>query len=225
MLRSDYDDWADRHGTIFGFRAFESDFAMLDAWFDAFAAAGYGRADLDAATAALSQQPPKCRSDHLAAIHRAARERREKVRLAEQQRAAAHPDPAEVGVCSECGDGGWVVVPHPRHVVAGEWVAGFMGYRPLAAVACACPTGRRRLDLWDERSADYQRRVPRPMALDYYRVRVCPGWRAMMAADLAARLALNRADAVTAKADEVGGPLAAVMRRVRERFDAQESAA
>jgi hypothetical protein len=214
VTRNEYDQWADRHGTMFGFRAFESDFAMLDSWYAAFRVSGYGVADLDAATAALAQRPPRHRADHLAAIHAAARERRAKLALDELRRAQSSPDPAEIGVCDLCGDTGSVCVPHPRFVVGGEWVPTFLGYRPLAAVVCACWVGRRMIDSYDEKSAEYQKRVPRPMTLEQYQRCAMPHWRQVLASDESARRALHVADAATAAADRTAGPLAGVVRNV-----------
>jgi hypothetical protein len=217
MHRDEYDEWADRHGSTFGLVG-EADIAMFHAWFDVFSASGYTAAELTAATAAVAQQPPRFRSEHLGAIHAAIRDRRaraEAVRL---------HDPAEVserGTCALCGESGWVVVPHPKCVAAGEWVAGMEGV--TAAVTCSCFVGRRQLDAWDAYAAVVQKRVPRPMSLEYYQGRLCSRWRALLARHEGLTEAHRRAQSASRRADMAGGPLAGVIRRITKGVSVDES--
>lgn len=218
MDREEFKGWSDRYGSLFGM-AQEADFQMFDSWFEVFCSCGYSVAELDAARLEIAQNPPRFRNEHLAAIHAAVRGRRkEELR---RRFAGQPPDPSEVGECAECGDSGMVVVPHPAYVTAGEWMGhGSFGYRPTAAVACRCYRGRRVLEHYDSMPPSQQDRVGRPMGLDAYQ-RVAPGWKSLMAKRDRETFAALVAHDASHKADRAGGPLAGLVKRIRERVAAQ----
>jgi hypothetical protein len=163
---------------------------MLEAYFDVFQHAGYTVAELREATTYLAQgNAPKFRTGHLPALQ--ARLRSERLKRHHAENAAL--DQAGF-TCSDCGGSGWVVVPHLRFILDGEWIDS-----STMAVTCRCARGERiagtyRMPL-TEKSADNRHR-PVAMRLVDYELRN-PNWfqqqrsheQQLAAASMAQRLA------------------------------------
>lgn len=82
--------------------------------------------------------------------------------------------PNEKSLCSDCGDSGWVIVPHPDYVVLGEWMeARFnrlgLPVRLTAAVTCHCSIGSNVLEANTKRAG---LKGTKPMTFGIYRARV-----------------------------------------------------
>lgn len=218
MTNEEHSEWAIRYASTFGMTS-DADSAMLAGWFPVFRACNYTLVELDAALISVATNPPKFRQEHLPAVHGAIRSRRQ---YAERRR----PKPADDrwGECADCGETGRAIVPHPQHVVDGQWVASMLRYRPLATVLCHCAKGRQAMVEYDSKSQEYRDRIPRPMTFEAY-LRIAPRWRDMLAERDESDRAVRDAEALAEHADRVSTPLAGVMRRLTERANAGRGAA
>jgi hypothetical protein len=204
MTRAEFDSWKTRYAPPFGMVS-DVDEVMFDSWFDIFVHAGYTIAELDEARLALHLAPPKNRWEHLESIHRTVTQLRKDAER--KRRAEIAPDGSEVGTCVDCGDTGWVTVPHPIHVTGGEWVGhGQYSYRPTAAVVCRCYRGRRVMDGYDGLQPKDRDRIARPMTLEQYQ-RSAPGWRGMLRRHEDEQVAAARAAQRSQDADKRLGSL------------------
>ncbi len=115
-------DWESYYATFFGFRG-DEDLAMLTAWTDHFAKAGYTIAELLEATDDVATRPPKYRADHYQMLQEA-------VSTLRALRCRAEPEEEDrFPPCLMCGGTGMVVVPHPRNA------------NYTCAVKCGCSRG------------------------------------------------------------------------------------
>lgn len=164
-----YAAWVRTYTAAFGIGSDHVDGMLV--WFRGFTAAGYTRAEMEAAVPEVIAGPttPRWPSEHLAAVKAAvARLRAERL-----SRASEAPD-FDRPRCPDCAGTGWVVVPYFADLRGGEWVperttAGGPKFR-TGAVACRCPAGLRTV-------AAEQDRGRRPMALDLYERLYDPAWR------------------------------------------------
>jgi hypothetical protein len=150
-----FDQWAQRHATMFGLTN-EGDMAMLLAWETPFEAAGYTVDELNAATFKMTSAPPKWRTEHLGAINEAVRQSRSMRKAAEDAKLKSD----DRSVCSDCRNSGWVPVPHILEIDNGQWVPGTNGNRNTMAVTCHCNLGKRLC----QARIDYARDAKGPMA-------------------------------------------------------------
>ena len=129
-------------------------------------------------------------------------------------------DVDKIGVCTDCGDSGYVAVPHPANIAKREdgtqfWKEHHYGeagnpiyYR--ASVVCTCPKGRKVKD-WQERVDVPKKGKAKPvekkraLLLEDYQAKVFDGWRHELA-DVERRLktirdtkSVNDYDQTTAK--------------------------
>ena len=140
MEAADYAKWTNYHATVFAVRKRE-DLETLQSWRRVFNAARYTYIELCEATDWLAaNDPPRFLQDHLRALHDCIG----RGRAVDYRRADVEPDTN--GTCTDCGGTGRVVVPHPRGISNGEWVAikvarGGQSFY-TAAVLCSCKLGR-----------------------------------------------------------------------------------
>lgn len=163
MDKAAYHEWAMGH--VYAFGLGESGETMASAWFSIFNGFGYTIAELRAATLAMAKEPPQFPSEHLQRINESVAAGRQ----VESRRQWA----GELGTCVVCNDGGYVVVPHPRYVVNGQWTE-----RHTAAVVCGCWRGRRIMERnKNRREAGKDGDVVKPpMLLSEYE-RLNPNWK------------------------------------------------
>jgi len=205
MTDSEWDAWSAKHQLTFGLNS-EKDFAMIDAWREAFERRGYTAAELTDATVWMAgNEPPVWRSEHLARIHK----RIEWARLAayrkEQEATTAE---AEFDRCRLCGSTGFVVVPHLKFVRDGIWAPPFYTY----AVACHCRKGLRVYERLTQASVDNERCRPIVSIGDYEMAN--PYWQRQMGDQHETQAAENRAAAASVKADgDLGRIISAIMRK------------
>jgi hypothetical protein len=182
-----YYEWAERHAAIFGLNT-DRDPSMFAAWGQVFESCGYTAAELNEATTYLAGTPgkvPLTRQQNLDAINSRVRDRRlDRLRANDE---AAAPDSSH----HLCGGSGWVVVPHLKHVVDGEWVAPWY----TMAVTCNCKLGQRRLASLDE---DRKRAV---YTFDLYDTRN-PNWEMQVQTREVARKSMVDARRESAEADK-----------------------
>jgi hypothetical protein len=144
-----YSEWADDHRRAFMLSADWIDAAWL--WWEVFAGLRATPRELAAATRDVQSldNPPKFPGDHLPAVKAALGRGRNAAAAAARRRCEQEDDGR--GVCADCFDTGWVVVPHPRWVVAGAWEptrytrAGDPLY-VTATATCGCWKGRQSSD-------------------------------------------------------------------------------
>jgi hypothetical protein len=149
-----YSEWADAHRLAFLLKAEWLDAAWL--WWPVFDGLRATPRELGAATRDVQQMdaPPTYPGDHLPAV-KAALGRLRNAAAADARRRCEQEDDGR-GVCVDCLDTGWVVVPHPRWVVAGAWEptrytrAGDPQY-VTATATCACWRGRQSSDTLSRR--------------------------------------------------------------------------
>ncbi len=122
-----YEGWVEYHATVFCIRG-DADTGMLLEWANIFRRAGYDVAELVAASGTLALNPPDYRDKHLARLQQLMREARSG---AAKRRDAAAED--RFGTCTDCGNSGRVVVPHPRIWDGLAWAT--------LAVTCHCRLG------------------------------------------------------------------------------------
>lgn len=170
MQQDEYDAWAQRHATAFGWTG-EADLKMLAAWYEVLGPENPD--DLHEATnRILRTDYPSFARDHLKAILA-------QIRLLKAERALVGSRVAsegDRGSCAKCGGSGRVIVPHPRSVVDGEWVplaltrGGAQYYS--ACVCCSCGLGR-----WyhEHGSLRVEGRERRMMTLEEYE-QINPRW-------------------------------------------------
>jgi hypothetical protein len=173
MTRAEYGDWSKRHALVFGFT--EQQGAMVASWFEIFRGFGYTQTELRAATLTLASAPPEYPSQHLAGVQRVIGAARREADLRERISLAV-PGPAEgeIGECVLCGNGGHVVVPHPRFVRNGRYYQSATN----CLVICTCTFGRRAVEKYEQMPAEYRDTHGREMTLTEYQ-RIVPGWRAI----------------------------------------------
>lgn len=189
MPEPTWDDWAERHSTIFGL-ASDSDVAMLGEWTRLFASAGFTPREMMEASDNLAlHDAPKYRSDHL-------RELPARARAARQARQPARTEAPSCGDCNLCGGVGRVIVPN-RTLLA----KGLMG---TEAVLCRCPLG-----LWFRN----QLLDLKPPTLEVYEMEQ-PDWR-----DIEKRHAEVRQREASANynASKLDRTLGAIMGRIKAR--------
>lgn len=206
ITAEEFDLWADRHGSMFGFST-DRDAATFAAWFEVFEACGYSAGELRDATDVIARrsEPLAWRSEHLAAIHSHVRQFRRAVETGHRRIPGA--DQSEVGECTLCVNSGWVSVPHPEFVLAGRWESAPMGYSVRAVVYCRCWAGRKTLAAWNEATPKFQAEHPRAYTLDEYETKVCPKWRTLLAAEEAALAKAIKSKVVASAVDEQTGQL------------------
>lgn len=204
MTRAEFDAWLNKYSVPLGLTR-DEDLRMLDSWYaDVFVPAGYTAAELESARLAMLQAPPKFRNEHLTAIHDHVRRLRHD---ADRRRLAAlPPDPAELGECADCGDSGFVCVPHPRRVVAGAWDG------VTAAVCCHCLKGERAHAAWQRLPETAKDRIKAPPMTWAEYQRTVPRWRVLLAEGERRREQERRARAATDAAD-LAGPIGRVLER------------
>lgn len=144
MLPDWYSDWVRKHLVRFGLVSADN-VAMFGSWWPSFAARNLTAAELSRATDAIhnrNQHPTKA-SDHYLEIKIVISSARD----AEMKRSEQSDEP-DRGVCSDCGETGYIAVPHPKFCNAMEWRpvrhnwAGDPVYA-TAAVICRCWKGRK----------------------------------------------------------------------------------
>lgn len=137
---------------------------MLRLWWPAFRAAGFHQSDFDVALPAIitSDSVPNWPREHLAAVNRELRRARQQRTRRETSKAAPKGAP-----CRLCGWSGWVRVPLPADVFAGQWQA---PHRTGCVVCTKCGPGQRTLT-----DATAFEHTP-PMTIDDYEDDVCPDW-------------------------------------------------
>ena len=159
-----WEQWIAHHATLFCWRG-DDDLRTLAAWAAAFARAGYGPAELAAASERLLPAPPRFKGDHWSALRALADAAR---------RRDAGDDRAAWRECPSCGGNAVVALP----VGAGGRLAGywcdcvppghparqghperldFTNYR------CAHPDWRERVRDWAERTATREPRLARAL--------------------------------------------------------------
>jgi hypothetical protein len=157
-----YEQWADYHASMFGLQN-EGDVRMLAAWCDLFHSAGYEVAELvDATRFIATHDPPKFRTDHLAALQARIRERRNVLAPSNV------PDDHPLGNCTLCNSTGRIVVPLiPGMLTVGGKLIPDDGRWRTCAVLCRCNIGR-----W---FADRQAGDKVMLGIDHYS-RLSPDW-------------------------------------------------
>lgn len=138
-----YVDWAAHHIRVFALKG-ETAKAVV-AWWPVFTRL-FTDADLRAATDALLASPADLQwaADHRRALIAEVDAARNRDRA--KRRAEGGPDP-----CGQCGDTGWVAVPHPGCVPGGGHLLGLLrkpaddptGLTRELAVTCTCLAGER----------------------------------------------------------------------------------
>ena len=200
-----FNEWAQRHATMFGFQS-DGDLKMLASWEEAFDLAGYGAADLTAATFRMTSAPPRWRAEHLGEIQESIRQMRSTRRQAEE-RAAADARIAEQSVCSDCRNSGWAIVPHLKGATEGQWIEDTTGRRNTMAVSCHCAIGQKR---WNDRTrcaaAAARAKDWVPMTFEVYLTRN-PEWRAQMRQEQARKDAERQAHGHAKHRDTVYGEI------------------
>ena len=166
LSADEYHDWALNHVNVFGLG--ETGDAMLAAWFPIFNGFGYTIAELKTATVALAGDPPRFANEQLRRVNESIAAARADVGRRDRLRrlgVADVPEPGDRGACGLCANAAWVVVPHLRSVIAGQWGDG----HATAAVVCGCCFGRRLIEANDNRRAEATGgHVPRPMLFPEY---------------------------------------------------------
>jgi|694.fasta_scaffold06344_12 hypothetical protein len=166
--------------------------AMLKAWWPGFVALRADPAEMRQAiydVLALTDRPIRT-ADHFAAIRSAILNRR-----ADRAKAAVKDYSAEDrGLCTECGDTGWIIVPHHKHSSAEGWRPAYSSTAKeifvTCAVLCACSIGRRFADAQKERDESQ-----RAMGIEAYQNFVNSNWRQQMIDRRSDREALYRTEA------------------------------
>lgn len=163
MNDADWIAWSQSHATMFALRMNE-DLDMIASWrpiLDQFS-----RAELETASRELIKNPPQFRDKHVAGLLRILHHRRGE--LARQFAQQTDLDEEARLRCGVCKGTGAVVVPHPKCMIQGEFVAGPAGYKTTAAVTCTCARGMRK-------QSTYTGEI-RPMTLAEYERKCGAGW-------------------------------------------------
>lgn len=145
-----WDEWARQHFAVFGMST-QADANMLSEWQRLFASAGFTADEVAEATDwVATHDPPRFRSDQLAALQARVRARR----AAETTRGPAEPAASSCGLCGGSGVACGLPNPDAMERAGGRW-------RTCAAY-CKCPLGRWRAgrDPGREDWAQYEARVP-----------------------------------------------------------------
>lgn len=130
-----FEGWAEKYAATFGWGMATVELMFLQ-WEKAFDFNGYTLADLNEALLHISSKigAPRFPADHLAAVHARVRQRRIERCRANEDMSRGGTDVAH----ARCGGSGWVVVPHLRSVIDGQWVGPY-----TMGVHCDCKVGVR----------------------------------------------------------------------------------
>ena len=115
-----YTIWAALHLKTFAIVS-KDNMQTLELWWPAFRSMGVEEQELHNATQRVlsCQDAPMRVADHYSAIKVSiANDRIDRLRRSEAAQMATGPDYSK---CADCGNSGWVVVPHPKHCDAFEW--------------------------------------------------------------------------------------------------------
>lgn len=206
MVDEEWDAWVDKHASVFGLEA-EVNVGMFGAWREVFEVRGYTASELNEATIWIAaNDPPRFRSEHLAAIHRRIGAHRlvawNRQREMQQQREAYE-------TCPRCRGTALVIVPHLACVKDRDWIHPWHTH----AVACNCKRGAMlyenfRNTLQNTSEADLKKKpwVKQLMSIGDYEMQN-PGWISQMARKDVAQRAEANADRVTRKVDEKMGQI------------------
>lgn len=184
-----FDEWTEYHLRAFGLPLTDDFLQTFLVWKEVFRHLRYGSTELWAATADMVASPPpparfgELLNSHLRAIHQSVRDRRKAAR-------GGSPGTTYYSACSDCGNSGWVTVPHPRDVDNGSWLSSL-----TAAVTCRCSAGRATIAPWESHDPTVKEKTP-PMTLDRYVECVLTDWRRVM----------TERDALTQKMRDRDGP-------------------
>lgn len=176
-----FEEWAGRHGSIFGLNNEEMTAAL--AWEDLFTACGYVASELAEATDELAKNPsrislavgrgshPGKMALHLAAIHGVCRDLKAVV-----YHRQTNEHERDRRTCTTCGGSGAISVPHLSGVTDGQWRPVKVGRASptyyTCAVTCHCALGR-----WCNERRPANRRLPE---LSWYDAKN-PAWQIQMA--------------------------------------------
>lgn len=207
MVTAEWNAWVKHHAAMFGLMS-DQDTIMFEAWRDVFGKAGFLVEELQEATAHIAiTNPPRWRSEHLAAITARIMDRRRAAIQAAQRQAAAEYDRNQQH--GQCGGTGWVHVPHLSCVKDGEWLAPWY----TVVVLCDCSRGERiRAGHAESKMKDGEMREPALGIAAYTNHN--PDWHGQMRRRREVLAAHLRAQEVTAVTDKKGGVLRGIMRAI-----------
>jgi hypothetical protein len=175
--REEYADWAKRFMTGLGLK-WDDQRATVQEWFDLLAR--FSAEQLDAAR--LSMLRSRERHPDMQAVRVALLKALRDLDAVEPMRSVV--ESTDHGVCAWCSDTGFVRVPHPASIVAGQWrpvkISSFSGYY-RATVACTCHMGRKVWQGCENAVQDGSKRAKKLMRLDDYEKHVCRNWREELA--------------------------------------------
>jgi hypothetical protein len=211
-----YVDWAARHATAFMLPLDWQRAAFL--YWPIFEQRHANREELDSGTREMQSVAPRKKDggdfypgDHLPWLVRYIGGVRNKaVAKARMEYESTH------GVCTECGDSGAILIPHPKHCRAGVWEMSHYHRRGhkvwvTSTAACRCWIGRRAVD------SARARQTAVPLSIEQFEAHVCPDWKRQMAAvqeeQEAETSTARRADAALGDVRRMVEGLAGGMRR------------
>jgi hypothetical protein len=148
-----YVEWAKEYLRLFGIATNEN-LTTLTLWGRSFCAMQFTYGEMKLAEAIVRNLPketaPARVGDHYYAIKSAVTSSREMTRQKIETTVSAD----DKGRCSDCGESGFIIVPHPKFCTAMEWRPNGNSRHgdpifPTAAVLCRCWKGRK----FDERQA------------------------------------------------------------------------
>lgn len=177
MLPEWYSAWVKSHLVQFSLVSADT-VATFGSWWQSFSALGFTPDELTRATRHVRNLPaetsPKYAGDHYHAIKLAVVNERDR----NSQKAVNYDDSR--GLCDDCGDSGFISVPHPKFCNAMTWRperhnhAGNPVY-VTAAVVCRCWKGRK---FAERQQADEMDGIPpKTMTIGQYEEKINGDWR------------------------------------------------
>lgn len=177
MVPKWYRDWFMSHLTKFGVVNADN-VAMFGTWWSSFTSWNVTSKELYAATETIHKRPkhPAKVSDHYQEIRQIIAADRD----AELKRTETDYD-SDRGTCTDCGNAGFVAVPHPRFCDAMEWRPTHKNEHgdsiyATAAVLCKCVVGRRMIAAQAQIDSG-ETRSKRSMTLEHYEQCVNSSWK------------------------------------------------